>query len=96
LLKYITFEFLKDILSEIEEFKNYKASFISKAEHWIEKTLLEVYAERNLETHNDIMTDLSLIKLRDCYISVANTLIQVIYRNLNSKVSSISEIESKI
>jgi len=56
----------------------------------------EVYAERNLETHNDIMTDISLIKLRGSYISIANTMIQVIYRNLNRKTSSIAEIESKI
>ena len=49
---------------------NKPEKFKRKIEDWIENTIWSAYAERNLESHNNIITDYSLIKLKDEFLYI--------------------------
>ena len=47
--KYVEFEFLKDLIAEIDSYVNGRAAFMEKINARLRTILNEVYAERNLE-----------------------------------------------
>ena len=70
LKKYAEFEFLNDILVELDECQNKPEEFKKKIEEWLENIIWSAYSERNLESHNNIVTDYSLIKLKDEFLYI--------------------------
>lgn len=93
--KHVSFEFLSDIIAELSLFKNDRIKITEKLNLWIEKTINEIYSERNLETHNNISNDLSHLKLRDDFIFMSNMALQVTFRLCNKKTKSINDIIGK-
>jgi len=93
---YLSFTFLDDIIDELNNYKNNKQQYYNSLDHWIEKTIYQVYAERNLEAHNNISTELSLIKLKDSFLHIANTVILVSATLCTKNVKSIDDIYNKI
>lgn len=70
LKKHVEFEFLNDILAELNECKNLPNKYKVKIDKWLENTIWSAYAERNLESHNNITTDYSLIKLKNEFLYI--------------------------
>jgi len=70
LKQHSKFEFLNEILAELDECQNEPEKFEKKIEEWLENTILSAYAERNLESHNNIVTDYSLINLKDEFLYI--------------------------
>jgi hypothetical protein len=70
LRKHVEFQFLNDILAELNECKNEPNKYKVKIDKWLENTIWSAYAERNLESHNNINTDYSLIKLKDEFLYI--------------------------
>ncbi len=56
---------VNEILVKLDEGQIIQEEFKKKIEEWLENTILSAYAERNLESHNSIVTDYSLINLKD-------------------------------
>ena len=96
LRNHLNFEFLNEIVAEISEFEYNNAYFIKKVDNWIEKTIDEVYIERNLETHNNISNNLSLLKLRDDFLYISRTIMQTSFKYCRKETKSIDEIMEKI
>lgn len=96
LKNHLQFDFLDDIINELDFFINNEQQFLGKIEGWIEKTIYQIYAERNLETHNNIQTNLSLIKLKESFLYIANTVLLVCMEFCNKRTKSMDDIERKL
>lgn len=70
LKKYTELEFLNDILAELDGCQNKPEKYKEKIDKWLENTIWSAFAERNLESHNNISTDYSLIKLKDEFLYI--------------------------
>jgi hypothetical protein len=89
---YLHFEFLSDIINELSTYQKDNSVFMLKLNDWIDRTINEVYTERNLETHNNITNDLSLIKLKDDFLYMSSTALKVSFRLCNKNTNSIEDI----
>jgi hypothetical protein len=96
LKNHLQFVFLIDMLEELSTFKTHPESIFSKLFSWIEKTIYEVYSERNLETHNNISNDLSIIKLKEDFIHMTSTALQVSLSLCNKRTNSVEDILIKL
>jgi ribosome-associated translation inhibitor RaiA len=83
---------VEEILSEVDSFVKDNNSFSDDLDSWVEKTVFECYAERNLEVHNNLRTDLSLLKLRETCIQLTNVLLIVLSEKVKRKTSCISQV----
>ena len=92
---YLDFEFIQDIIDELDSLKKGNEYF-EKLDKWIEKTIREVYSERNLEVHNNIQTDLSLTKLRDLFLFIISIVYQTLMWNCDGHTNSIDEVIKRI
>jgi hypothetical protein len=81
LKKHIEFEFFDDILAELDECQNKPEKFKEKIDKWLDNTIWSAYAERNLESHNNIVTDYSLIKLKDEFLYIGGIFLRSRTRN---------------
>ncbi|HAF30930.1 MAG TPA: hypothetical protein DCG75_17975 [Bacteroidales bacterium] len=82
LKNHLEFDFLDDILDELDECHNNLEEYAKKIDIWLDETIWSVYAERNLETHNNIATDYSLIKLKHNFLYIG----KIFLHNLNNKL----------
>ncbi|MFA5328171.1 MAG: hypothetical protein WC384_10305 [Prolixibacteraceae bacterium] len=92
---YLVFEFIQDIIDELDKLKRGNEYF-EKLDKWLEKTIWEVYSERNLEVHNNIQTDLSLTKLRDLFLFIISIVYQTLMWNCDGHTNSIDEVIKRI
>ncbi len=67
-------------------------SYFDKVNSWIEAIIYEVYAERNLETHNSISSDISSIKLKDTFLFIGSVLYQVLINNCTNNTTNIEDV----
>lgn len=96
LTRHLPIDLLEEIISEISSFEgNFDLRF-EYITNWIECTLNEVYSERNLETHNDIETELSLIKLKESFHFIINEVLRTIIALCNSKTTNIEAVRVKL
>ena len=73
-------------------FQNNKKEYLDSIDRWIEQIIIEVYAERNLETHNNISSDLSLIKLKDSFLYISQIILNVSMEFCKNKPNSIDDV----
>lgn len=96
LTEVVKFEFLNDIIEELDLYKNSKDRYLDKVYQWIEDTIEEVYRERNLEVHNNIQTDFSLISLKNDFLFIVDKVFKTLSWNCDAETSSIDDIHKKI
>ena len=65
-------EVLRSILAEITEFIEGRDVYYERLKKWIDKTIDEVYHERNFEVHSNTRSELNILKLKDDFIYVVN------------------------
>jgi hypothetical protein len=90
--KYHDFEFLRDILDDVRKFHAAPDRYFTEIKTTLRSVIFEVYAERNLEVHNNISTDFSLLKLSEFCTSLATIIRLVISQKINAKSKSISDL----
>jgi hypothetical protein len=91
-LKYSDFEFLRDLLDDAVKFQNMPTTYVQEVKVKLRSLIYEVYAERNLEVHNNISTDFSLFKLREFCISLAVIIRLVISQRINTRTKSMGDL----
>lgn len=70
LKNYLEIDFVDDIVDELNLFQTRPDDYTTKIDKWLDNTIWSAYAERNLETHNNIVTDYSLIKLKQDFLFI--------------------------
>lgn len=96
LKQFDNIEFLKDIIEELDSYKNKEVEYFARVDNWIENTVEEVYRERNLEVHNNIQTDFSLISLKDDFLFIVNNVFMSLVWNCDDNTNSIDEVLERI
>jgi len=91
--RYLQFEFLSDILNEIRKYSQNQAIYFNEVDQWVGKILLESYAERNLEVHNNISNDLSQLKLREDCIEIANIVLLTISSKIQKRTRHLDDLK---
>jgi hypothetical protein len=86
------FEFLNDLVKEADKFATTPDRYFAEIKTRLQSIVYEVYAERNLEVHNNLSTDFSLIKLREFCFSLAVIMKLVISQKINSRTKSIKDL----
>ena len=81
----IEFSLLQDIVDRVKTFVTMPKYYYQDVDKWIDKTINEVYAERNLEAHNNEETDLSRFKLQAAFLDVSAITVDELIRNTNAK-----------
>ena len=79
--------------TEIDGFVNNRSSYMDKVKTRLRTMLLEVYAERNLEVHNNLSTDISMVKLREFCISIAVILRLIICQKVTTRTRSVNDLK---
>jgi hypothetical protein len=91
--KDLKFDFLTDIIDELDRFVNNTNVYLEQVKARLTTILYEVYAERNLEVHNNLSTDMSMVKLREFCISLAIILRLVISQKITSRTRTINDLK---
>jgi hypothetical protein len=90
--KHQDFEFLNDLLEEAHIFTQTPEQYFVKIKSKLRSSIYEVYAERNLEVHNNLSTDLSALKLSEFCVSLAVIIRLVIAQRINTRTKSINDL----
>lgn len=77
----------------MDDFVRSKPQYLDKIKERLTEMIYEVYAERNLEVHNNLATDLSMIKLREFCVALAVILQGVITQKIKSKTRSVDDLK---
>lgn len=94
--KYFDIEFINDIVNELDFYVENPTEYFDKVNSWIETIIYEVYAERNLETHNNISSEISSIKLKDTFLFIGSVLYQVLINNCKHNTNNIEDVLNTI
>lgn len=70
-LSIVDFPLLQEIVDRVDTFVRTPKNYYQDVDNWIERILDEVYAERNLEAHNNEETDLSRFKLQAAFLDIS-------------------------
>ncbi len=89
----LQFDFLQDIIGDLDDFVKNRTPYLDKIKKRLTEMIYEVYAERNLEVHNNLATDLSLIKLREFCVALAVILRLVVTQKIESKTRSVDDLK---
>jgi len=88
-------EFIKDIVVEINSFKNDNKVFLEKIDEWTTTVIWLAYSERNLETHNNLKSDYSYLNIQNSILLIGEAIYRV-FINKCSDEKSIDEFLKKI
>lgn len=91
--QWLTFDFLTDVIEDLDDFMKNQPKYMDKIKGRLTEMIYEVYAERNLEVHNNLVTDLSMIKLREFCVALAVILQGVITQKIKPKTRSVDELK---
>jgi len=90
--RYHNFEFLNDLVKEADKFITTPDKYFAEIKKRLHSVIYEIFAERNLEVHNNLFTDFSLIKLREFCVSLAVIMRLVISQRINSHTKTINDL----
>ncbi|SDL38266.1 hypothetical protein [Kriegella aquimaris] len=94
-LSKIDNEFIHDIISDIDLYKNHQSLYFEQLNDWIKDIIYQSYAERNLESHNNVITDISYYKLRESFVYIGKVIYQVlIYKCLKDSTDVLDVLKS--
>ena len=85
ILSTINFPLLQEIVNRVDTFVKTPKDYYQDVDKWLDRTIDEVYAERNLEAHNNEETDLSRFKLQAPFLDVSAITVNELIRNTNAK-----------
>jgi hypothetical protein len=91
--QHFQFDFLQDVINDLESFMKSQPQYLNHVKETLSNMLYEVYAERNLEVHNNLSTDLSTVKLREFCVSVAIILRLVMTQKISSRTRSVRDMK---
>jgi hypothetical protein len=91
--QFLNFEFLTDLVGDVNKFTKTEDDYFTEIRTQLHRMIYEVYAERNLEVHNNLSTDFSLIKLREFCVSIAVIMRLVISQKINSRTRTIGDLK---
>ena len=92
----INIEFINDIVDELDFYKKDTETYYDNLNKWLENIIYEVYAERNLETHNNVSSNISSIKLKGTFLFIGSVLYQVLINNCKYKTNNIEDVLKRI
>lgn len=96
-MNYLDFSLLREIIETVDTFVKNPEQYYERVYTWIEQIIDEVYAERNLEVHNNEETDLSRFKLQAAFLEISAIAVNEIIRNLNTRNKNcLQEVLTKI
>ena len=84
-LSTIDFPLLQEIIDRVDTFVKTPKDYYQDVDEWLDRTIDEIYAERNLEVHNNEETSLSRFKLQAAFLDISAITVNELIRNTNAK-----------
>jgi len=70
----VPIEIVNDTLKRVDDYLANETLFFEGLNKWIDHTIDEVYIERNMEVHSNLINDLSAVKLKEDFLRISRTL----------------------